>query len=612
MSEASTQKLLVTMICAFAVVMVLVGYGKQRAQRLERLTPETSPTVAARPALPITNHDQANAIHRVPSKTNQPPAQWQSSPKTATTPSNTNFAPPRELPARDSFYRQQSSVQNHLSPSAALASREPSRAIARSPSAQKLDQRSYQSQQQTNSAPLQPAKQNGQQTRPSIQIHDFGNVEQAVATQPISKQTSSVEQAVAESPIPERDMFTDKEHLARDTIPQPTTPPRRGQVNNPFFQPETAKHSVLTSPLPEQIPQAVQSSIGTKVPTSEAPARMDRRVRKANWTEIEAAPRVDLTTNFRPLQQPTLPRRSVNSQVESAAREKILYGQSLGRRRAHFAARDEFIQALLLIANSYNAESNSTAHPERLAQGLVAIDELSDFTTATGLMLQQKIFSHKSHLLAPQDIATTSPMQAMGLYSDFAQSQIVQAIGSSAAGSEALHALGKLETMVSEAERNQIKALVFYRAAIEIDPSNIVCANDLGVLLFNMGRLQESENALTSALRSTQSELTWNNLASVHRQRAANANSEEQRKRQLSLANLAAQRATKFAMQSSNDQPSNGGLNRNQWATPNEFQNNAAFPNVVVQHANSGSPENTLKPNVGKSATLLQKMKDWF
>ena len=130
------------------------------------------------------------------------------------------------------------------------------------------------------------------------------------------------------------------------------------------------------------------------------------------------------------------------------AREQIQYGQSLARRRAYFAAREEFIRALLLVASSYNSESNSTAHPERLAQGLIAIDELGDFENASGSLTQQKILTHKSRLIAPQDLATVSSMQALGLYGNFAQSQIQQAIGSSAAGSEALHALGKLESMV--------------------------------------------------------------------------------------------------------------------------------------------------------------------
>ena len=341
------------------------------------------------------------------------------------------------------------------------------------------------------------------------------------------------------------------------------------------------------------------------------PVQIDRGVRKVNWNEIEATATVDPRTNFRPLEQPTLSKRRANPQVEARVRQQIQYGQSLARRRAYFAAREEFIRALLLIASSYNQESNSTAHPERLAQGLIAIDELGDFEKASGSMLQQKILLHKSQLLTPQDLAATSPIQAMGVYSNFAENQIQQAIGFSGAGSEALHALGKLESMVPEADRNQIKKLILYRAAITIDPSNVVCANDLGVLLFEMGRLEEAEKAMIAAIGLKQSKLGWNNLTRVHRQRAANAKSGQERDRQLSLANLAAQQAAKFASQSGN-QPTDNRLDHDQWATPNEFQDNAAFPNVVVQHADRRGAENTSKPSTSKSAALKQKLKDWF
>ena len=261
---------------------------------------------------------------------------------------------------------------------------------------------------------------------------------------------------------------------------------------------------------------------------------------------------------------------------------------------------------------SYNSESNSTAHPERLAQGLIAIDELEDFENVSGSLLQQRILAHKSQLITPQDLTTASPMQAMGVYSNFAQGQLQQAIGLSPAGSEALHALGKLESMIPGADSNQIKKLILYRAAINIDPSNAVCANDLGVLLFNMGQLEEAEKALIAAVSLKQSELGWNNLAFVHRQRAASARSGEERDRQLSLAKLAAQQAAKFAIHSGNSQPVSDRSDSNQWATPNEFQDNAAFPNVVIQHADSGSPQNTSKSGVGRPATLKQKLKDWF
>ena len=462
MSEASTQKLLVAMACAFGLALVLVGYGRQRDQGFERLSLKSTPSTAARPTKPITSPAQPIATGRVIPQTNQNSARWQSVPTTARTPLNVSSVPTREIPAPHSTYDNSDSIRNYFSPSTTLESRASSQANTRHPSAQKLAQRNQQLQQRAYRDSLQPTDRQALQTRPTIQFHDFGNVGQAVATRTIPNQNSSVRRADVQAQIPDTDLFQVRKKPARDENSLPSVSVLKTQSLNPLGQTKANEQAIVTRPLPRQVTRTDQSDVAAKIPSSAtAPSRMDRQVRKANWAEIEPAHKVDPMTSFRPLQQPTLQKRNANPQIESAAREQIQYGQSLARRRAYFAAREEFIRALLSIATSYNTESNSTAHPERLAQGLVAIDEMEDFARLNGNLLQQKVLSHKSNLLTPQDIATTSPMEAVGRYSNFAQSQIVQAIGASKAGSEALHALGKLESMVPEADRNQIKTLVF-------------------------------------------------------------------------------------------------------------------------------------------------------
>jgi len=562
MSEASTQKLLVAVTCALGMAIVLIGYSRQRGRSFERLPIVSSPVAATRPTPPTIRPNWPTTNQRALSKASPSSAPWQSMPMTERA-MNANPG------AHASFYEKQNSIKDYFTQSAALESP----TTTRHPAAQKLAQRNHQLQQRPRRAAPQPTNQPTLQSWPATQFHDFGNVEQTTATSPIPTQNSSAGHTVAELPTPEPDSFTIYNQFAHDEASPPAvrvlkTPPvsQRNQI-------KTAEHEEVASPLPRQLPEAEPRDIAAKLPAPElSPARFDRRVRKANWTEIEPLPKVELMNNFRPLEQPTLLGRHSNPQVEARAREQIKYGQSLARRRAYFAAREEFTRALLLIASSYNAASNSTAHPERLAQGLIAIDELGDFTRNNGPLLQQKILAHKSRLLTPPDIAAIQPMQAIGLYSHFAQSQIGQAI----------------------------------------NPANTVCINDLGVLLFNMGRLEESESTLLAALGSSQSQLSWNNLALVHSQRAANANSQEERSRQLSLAKQAAQQAEKFASHADNSQPNSNGLNSTQWSTPNEFQNNAAFPNVAIQHSGNRGPETTSKPGPSRSATLKQKMKDWF
>ena len=369
---------------------------------------------------------------------------------------------------------------------------------------------------------------------------------------------------------------------------------------------------------PESVKDTQQASFEPRVIKPDvAPVRMDKQVRKANWAEIERETRAELSNGFSSWQQPTLVRQRATPQAESRAREHIRYGESLTRRRAFFAAREEFIRALLLISGSYNSGA-SQGYPERFAQALVAIEEANDFQgvpneASNNKLYQQKVLTHKTRLVAPQNIATTTPVNAMALYSGFAQEQIEQAIGYSVAGSEALHALGKLESLSQDsnmklARTSQLKALIFFRAAIKINPSNAVCANDLGVLLFNMGHLPEAEHALKTSLGSSQSQMSWSNLASVHNYRASTAEQGDQQQEQRWLANLATKEAQDFAnnpqfIQSAGDN----------WATAVEFQNNAAFPDTGVQPAsNSSSIENASGQGTNRRASLMQKVKGWF
>ena len=315
------------------------------------------------------------------------------------------------------------------------------------------------------------------------------------------------------------------------------------------------------------------------------------------------------------LQQSVLTRLRVNPQIERRAAEHLQYGESLFRRQSYFAAREEFTLALLLISSSHKTASNPQAYSGRLAQGLIALDEAGDFAALkrSGLQgaIEQKILAHKTRLIAPQQIAAMTPTKALDLYYGFAQSQIEQAIGHSAAGSKALHALGKLEVKALDADSRidwtgQARALVFFRAAMSVDPANAVCSNDLGVLLYEMGRLQEAEEAFKISLGSSQSQASWENLAVVHGQMASSVSGEE-RNRQAWLANLAAQESQKFA-----NTTTNSSLAGDQWATAAAFENNAAFARPVAQQSADGRTVNSQVPAASaRAASLLNKVKGW-
>ena len=337
-------------------------------------------------------------------------------------------------------------------------------------------------------------------------------------------------------------------------------------------------------------------------------------------TQMDEVPQNMLPSNGvagLPIHQPILKRLRVNPQVERRAGEHIEYGESLARRNSYLAASEEFTLALLLIAQSHKTRSNPDAYSDRLAQGFTALDEAADFVGhkrdwSQQDLLQQKVFSHKTKLISPDDIGNISRTKALDHYCGFAQSQIEQAIGHTAAGSAALFMLGKIETRSAGKKRRgdwtqQARALVFFRAAMSCNPANAACANELGVLLHDMGRLQVAEQVLKASIASSPTRSAWGNLAAVHDQLAANAQVVEERDRQLHLSRLAAMRAQQAGSNIAN------GLNAsNQWATLSEFHNNAAFPNVTTQPLSQTRQQASNQKKSSAAETLLKKVRGWY
>ena len=594
MSELTTQKLLLAMTCVLGVALVLIGFDRHKTSRFERSN-YRSKISASKPAetLPPAPSPPQALLNQA----------WHSTPP-LTQPNRPEKYTAGQLPERAISRTNQTVVENYFD-STPLNSSNSSRPAAQHPLAKRYAQKN----QQRN--PTLPTSNQTWPTWPTQKTNQYvndGYVKQAVATTPASNSVSDVRLADFESQPPKPD-FSARQQPNHGGA-------SRLSVNRGIT---AAPQKIASYPVTSEPSVSPSKSLrgSETVPVDSTPIQIDKRVRKANWAEIEVEPALDIKTAHRPLlQQLNLPKQRATPQVEAKARELVRYGQSLARRQAFFASREELIRALLLIASSYRTEASAHAYPESLAQALVALDEASDLinfrSDTSSPQLQQKLLSHQTRILTPQDIQTITPMEAIGIYCSFAQAQIEQAIGTSAAGSEALHALGRLESIVPEANVNharskQTKTLVFYRAAININSSNTICANDLGVFLYKMGRLQEAEHALKTSLESAQTRLTWNNLSSVHNQLAATASTNDERNRQLSLANSAAQQAERFTNAALNDQPSD-----DQWTDATEFQNNAAFPNVVIQNAANRPASSTPQPGVRNSAKLKQKLKEWF
>ena len=252
--------------------------------------------------------------------------------------------------------------------------------------------------------------------------------------------------------------------------------------------------------------------------------------------EIEETPREPELAYEGPVSPPGLlhvrpdgpARRSEH--LEMMAREADSHtrkGFELAGRSAYFSARAEFILALRLVSQALDAEYQTGAHSRALAAGLTALKEAQDFIPGgsrleADLDVPGIIAGHFTPILKPADATSPAPLDALQCYLTFAQEQLAYAAGNELAGSMALHGLGNLHRVLAEKGNSTIRAagtktVVFYQAALMVNPRNYMASNELGVMLAQGGRYEDARTALEHSLSVCQRPEGWQNLAVVFR-----------------------------------------------------------------------------------------------
>lgn len=218
--------------------------------------------------------------------------------------------------------------------------------------------------------------------------------------------------------------------------------------------------------------------------------------------------------------------------VAHKAVHNIEYGKSLSRRGAAFAARQEFYSSLRILAQSHDTRAGGTAYTRALRDSIIALKEAEDFIvsdteTQIGLNVDAVVEGHSTKVIPASEAVHMTAIGAMQRYFAFASNQLRVASGQNAVAAEALYCLGKLHTVqakfgANSSKLDMAKAIVFHQAAMASDASNFRSANELGVLLANSGRLQESQEMLKRSLQIQQLPQAWKNLAVVHQRAGEN------------------------------------------------------------------------------------------
>jgi len=215
---------------------------------------------------------------------------------------------------------------------------------------------------------------------------------------------------------------------------------------------------------------------------------------------------------------------------EAAAQQAvhhIEYGKSLSRRGAAYAARQEFYTALRVTAESNDATTGTQEFSRALSQAILAMKEARDFVqedTEAGMLLDVSsiVETHRSKIIDKAQAASTNPTQAMERYFVYAQNKLDEASGRNAVSAEILFCLGKLHTTISNTKTvpdkiDVARAIAYHHAALMSDKNSFRSANELGVLLVQMGQLEQATELFKQSLIAQPTPQAWQNLAKTHR-----------------------------------------------------------------------------------------------
>lgn len=290
--------------------------------------------------------------------------------------------------------------------------------------------------------------------------------------------------------------------------PQPTPPQK--QTISTLEPPETSNKTA--SLIPSGDPESLLAARRDKV----------RRVRGILPLEEELEP------------EPVIPEgvlRNLKVPDPVARRSKVILEEAkrLADRGALHSARQDFLQVLRLVAQSLDAQLGQRYHSLALTRGLQALDEADDFVMRSyaaeaDLDVAAFVASHNTPVLKASPSGYMTPLVAMQQYYQYAHEQLVRAGNGAPIASEALYALGRVETLLKDQrlgkEDQGPKAIAYHQAALTTNRANTSAANELGVLLAQSGQLKQAQRILTQATSVSADPTAASNLAEVRRRMA--------------------------------------------------------------------------------------------
>lgn len=387
-------------------------------------------------------------------------------------------------------------------------------------------------------------------------------------------------------------------------VQEPTPPIDLPQTAAP--QPGKPKRVARPRPTPPAVAPQPQP-VAAQQPQPVATAQKQPQQKTVTAQPQRTAPVINAMAPY--VDQRTTPAISETElfDLQRHAMAHVRRGFQLGGRFAIFAARAEFVQGLIVIAQALDAQQMTTAHSRALAEGLQALSESDDFLPSRQASpaivdLASIVERHRTTALKDADLMQTPTLIARQRYLDFAQERLAFAVDMQTAGAMALHGLAKLGSLADSQSpegvvRTNGKAMALEQAALAVDPGNFMAANDLAVLLYQQGRMGEARALLRGCVGMSTEPMLWHNLAAVHDALGETRQAQLARAEATKVQRNAKSRQNQLGMPLS-PQPDV------QWVEPQAFaasgQSNSDGPSAPVPPAEGKRPVEAARRPTGK------------
>jgi tetratricopeptide (TPR) repeat protein len=210
--------------------------------------------------------------------------------------------------------------------------------------------------------------------------------------------------------------------------------------------------------------------------------------------------------------------------VERELTSALIRSEQLAKRGVFLSAREEARKAELQLARFLDSNSSSYTSEPCLNAAQVALRESADFVQPNAAkILHELVNAHDTPALKNVNVSRVSPSTLKQSYYQYAEQQLLAGAQQHIWFSDIFYTLGRTYqaeadgTSGEKGEHLRAQAVVYYRAATNLRPSNSLATNQLGYVLLQLDRPAEARDALIASVQSNLDKPALQNLVEACR-----------------------------------------------------------------------------------------------